>query len=84
MISSCLQLIVLYSDSKKYDLVVVSAVTITKKDNKVHVEGTLCLVFKGNDDDFIEDVFIIKVNTGKLSVQLIVIKGSGGFVAVGK
>ena len=84
MISSYLQLIGLYNDSKKYDLVVVAEVTLTKKENKVHVEGTLCLVFKGGDDDFIEDVFIIKVNTGKLSVQLTVIKGSGGFVAVGK
>ena len=83
MISSCLQLTAFYSDSKKYDLVVVSAVTLMRKENKVHVEGTLCLVFKGSDDDFIEDVFIIKVNTGKLSVQLIVIKGSGGFVALG-
>ena len=57
--------------------------TLTGKDNKVHVEGKLCMVFKGNDADAIEDVFKEKVNSGKLSQHLSVMKDSAEFEAVG-
>ena len=73
----------LYNDSGKYDDVEVSEVKSIKKDNKVGMAAKLCLVFKGNDDDFIEDVFTKKVNSGELSQDLSVIKGSAEFEAVG-
>ena len=73
----------LFSDSKKYEDVVVSEVAFEKKDNMVLAKGKLCLIFKGNDADAIEDVFKEKVSSGKLSQDLSVIKDSAEFEAVG-
>ena len=55
----------------------------TKKEDKVLASAQLCLVFKGGDKVFIEDVFKDKVATGKLDVGLTVIEGSAEFEPLG-
>ncbi|XP_078365473.1 uncharacterized protein LOC144649765 [Oculina patagonica] len=67
----------------KHDHVLVSEVTFTEKDKLLFAKGKLCLVFNDDDDDFIEDVFKEKVETGKLSENFTVIKCSSEFEAVG-
>lgn len=69
--------------SDKYEHVKVLEVTLTAKDKMIFAKVKISLVFKGDDGDFIEDVFLKKVETGKLSANLLVIKGSGEFEVPG-
>ena len=57
----------------------VSEVTFRSKTNKLFGEAKLCLVFKGGDEDLIEDVFTNKVKSGKLDDNLKVVTGSAEF-----
>ena len=57
----------------------VSEVTFRSKTNKLFAEAKLCLVFKGGDEDLIEDVFTNKVKSGKLDDNLKVVTDSAEF-----
>ncbi len=74
----------LYNVSGKYDDVAISNVTLTEKDEMVFAKGKLCLVFNGDEKDFIEDVFKNKVKSGKLDEGFPVIICSTEFEAIGE
>ena len=57
----------------------------TKKDSELFFASSakLCLVFKGGDDVFIEDVFKKKMESGKLDTDLPVKTDSAEFKPLG-
>ena len=73
----------LYNSFTNHSNVEVSEVNLTKEDEDVFAKGKLCLVFNGDDQEFIEDVFKKKVDSGKLADNVKVINGSDTFKPLG-
>jgi len=79
-----LQINDIFNDSKKYEDVLVSQLKYSEKDGMMLVELKLCLVVVTSDSTFIVSLVIAKVQTGSLSEEIKVKKGSVEFKPLGK
>lgn len=73
-----------YNDTNKYGDVRVTDLSLREKTRRVMLSFRLCMVLKKAGSEFIEDIFMKEVKTGKYFTGLQIIKGSVEFKAFGK
>ena len=73
-----------YNDTNKYGDVRVTDLSLREKTRRVMLSFRLCMVLKKAGSEFIEDIFMKEVKTGKYFAGLQTIEGSVEFKAFGK
>lgn len=72
-----------YNDTNKYGDVRVTDLSLREKTRRVMLSFRLCMVLKKAGSEFIEDIFMKEVKTGKYFAGLQIIEGSVEFKAFG-